>query len=198
MSRPKTKNRRSKRPASHKNRSKRAILFAPWRIEFILGPREQGCFLCQAGRLPHPAEREWKGLLLLARDEHALVMLNRFPYTGGHLLIAPRRHTANFAGLSDEENRALWAFSRRAVEILGRVMQPHGFNLGMNLGKAAGAGVEDHLHQHVLPRWNGDTNFLPVVAHTHTIPVALEKLWEDLRPSFREVASPGPGARAPG
>ena len=167
------------------------MLFAPWRIEFILGPKERGCFLCQAARLPAGDEAAWKRRLLLHRAGGALVILNRYPYTGGHLLVAPLRHTADLAGLREEESRALWELSRRSVDILGRVLKPQGYNLGLNLGKAAGAGVEDHLHLHALPRWIGDTNFLPVASGTSTIPVALEALWDDLRPAFRSLRIPG-------
>jgi ATP adenylyltransferase len=168
-------------------RPPRHVLHAPWRIEYILGPRDQGCFLCNAARLCDGDERTWRRKLVLYRDDHAVVLLNRFPYTSGHLLIAPCRHTADLAGLTEAESRALWELSRRAVRILGDTFKPHGYNLGMNLGRAGGAGIEEHLHLHVLPRWAGDTNFMPIVAGTTSLPAALEAVWKQLRPDFRRL-----------
>jgi ATP adenylyltransferase len=162
----------------------RKAFFSPWRINYILGPKDRQCFLCRAARLPAGDEAAWKRLLLLHRGPHGLVMLNRYPYTGGHLLIAPLRHTADLPGLTHDESRYLWEFSRIAVDVIGRTTHAQGFNLGMNLGKAAGAGIERHLHMHALPRWVADTNFMHVIAETSTIPVALEALWEQMRPLF--------------
>ncbi len=173
--------------SSYKNNPdppKRKLLMAPWRIEFILGPREPDCFFCVAAALDPCDQTQWKQRLLLYKNEHALIMMNKFPYTGGHLLIAPHRHTADLGDLNPEENASMWKLSVMCVDILKRVMHPQGLNMGMNLGKAAGAGVEDHLHMHVMPRWVGDTNFLPVIADTHTIPIALADLWDHLRPAF--------------
>jgi ATP adenylyltransferase len=136
--------------------------------------------------LPARDESAWRRVLLLYRDANAVVIMNRFPYTGGHLLVAPRRHTADLAGLRPAESRALWELTRISQRFLKEVFKPQGFNLGMNLGRAAGAGVEDHLHMHVLPRWVGDTNFMPVVGETHSLPVALETVWDQLRPRFRK------------
>jgi ATP adenylyltransferase len=113
------------------------------------------------------------------------VILNRYPYTGGHMLVAPCRHTADLPGLNTAESLALWELSRRCVRALG-ALHPHGYNIGLNLGRAAGAGVDEHLHVHVLPRWTGDTNFMPAIGGTHAIPVALAELWDQLRPAFRD------------
>jgi ATP adenylyltransferase len=165
---------------------KRAVVFAPWRIEFVQGPREEGCFLCAAAALPDE-QSAWRKALLLHRDPQVLVMMNRYPYTGGHLLVAPLRHTGELSGLSEAESQALWAQARRCLPVLEQVCRAQGFNLGLNLGRAAGAGIADHLHLHVVPRWVGDTNFLPVLGRTHTVPVALEALWEELRPKFSRV-----------
>jgi ATP adenylyltransferase len=133
-------------------------------------------------------QETWKQRLLLYRDEHALVLMNKYPYTGGHLLIAPLRHTCEAEKLTEAESYSMWRLSFLCIEVLKKVMRPQGFNLGMNLGKAAGAGIEDHLHMHTMPRWVGDTNFLPVIGDTHTIPVALEGLWDELRPAFTRAA----------
>jgi len=165
--------------------NQRKVFISPWRIEYILGPKGKGCFLCQACQIPEGAEVAWKEALLLHRGAHGLVMMNRYPYTGGHLLIAPRRHTADLPGLAAEESAYLWEFSRHAVRIIAQVTQAQGYNLGMNLGRAAGSGVEEHLHMHALPRWNGDTNFMHIVADTATVPIALDVLWDKMRPLFR-------------
>jgi ATP adenylyltransferase len=166
----------------------RAAVFAPWRLEFVLGPKDAGCFLCRAAELSEGDEEAWKQSLLLFRDAHALVIMNRYPYTGGHLLIAPRRHTHELPSLNEAESRAFWEQTRLCVEVLGKVMKPQGCNVGMNLGKAAGAGIADHLHMHAIPRWVGDTNFWPVIGQIHTVPIALEQLWDELRPVFRAHA----------
>jgi ATP adenylyltransferase len=100
------------------------------------------------------------------------------------LLIAPLRHTADLPGLSEPESRYLWEYSRRCIDLIAKTVQPQGFNLGMNLGKSAGAGVEEHLHMHALPRWHGDTNFMHIVADTSLVPLCIEELWDQLRPLF--------------
>jgi ATP adenylyltransferase len=176
----------SKRKTSRTRGPRHQVLHAPWRIEYILGPKGQGCFFCEAGKLRADDEAGWRRMLLLYRDPHALVIMNRYPYIGGHLLVAPRRHTADLAGLSVAESRSLWELSRSCQRWLKETFKPQGFNLGMNLGRSAGAGVEEHLHMHVLPRWAGDTNFMPIVANTHSIPIALEAVWDELRPRFRK------------
>lgn len=179
--------RRRKRASGPTQPARRKVFISPWRIAYILGPKDNGCFFCQACRLPDGDDEAWKSALLLHRGPHGLVIMNRFPYTGGHLLIAPRRHTADLPGLTPEESRYLWDYSRHAVDIIAKVLQAQGYNLGMNLGRAAGAGIEEHLHMHALPRWHGDTNFLHVVADTATVPVALEVLWDKMRPLFRRL-----------
>ena len=188
---PKAKLRRKGREAKHstgrtpESVRERQVIFAPWRLEFLLRPKDQGCFLCNAAKLPSGDEKAWKNMLLLHRDAHSLVIMNRYPYTAGHLLIAPLRHTADFPGLHSAEHHALWEQGRLCVSVLQKVMNPQGFNVGMNLGKAGGAGIEAHLHLHAVARWVGDANYWPVIAGTHTIPVALEQLWEELRPAFQ-------------
>jgi ATP adenylyltransferase len=162
----------------------RKSLIAPWRSDYIFSPKKPGCFFCEACALPDGDEAAWKAMLLLHRSEHGLVIMNKYPYTGGHLLIAPRRHTADLPGLTREESAYLWEFTRKAVGVIDGCVHAQGYNVGMNLGRAAGAGVEDHLHMHALPRWQGDTNFMHIVAGTSTVPVALEALWDQMRPVF--------------
>lgn len=163
-------------------------LHAPWRIDFILGPKSKTCFLCEIADLPDAttaqARAQWKNLLLLARTELCTVVMNKFPYTGGHLLVSPRQHTHDYASLPDATSNEMTRLGRIGVAVLGEVMHPHGYNLGMNLGEAAGAGVKDHVHLHVIPRWNGDTNFMPLVADVTQIPLALAGLYDQLKPVF--------------
>ena len=184
----------SKKPVNPKRlvppqRPGRQAFISPWRLKYILGPKSKTCFFCEAARIPDGAEAAWKKMLMLHRGPHGLVMMNRYPYTGGHLLIAPLRHTADLPGLTEDESRYLWEFSRKSVDIIARTVQAEGYNLGMNLGKAAGAGIEEHLHMHALPRWHGDTNFVHIVADTSTVPVALEELWDKMRPAFKALGS---------
>jgi ATP adenylyltransferase len=164
----------------------RQCLIAPWRLSYILGPKDKNCFFCAAARVQENDEAAWKNLLLLHRSPHGLVIMNRYPYTGGHLLIAPLKHTADLPGLSTEESTYLWEYARHAVEIIAQTVHAEGFNLGMNLGKAAGAGVEEHLHMHALPRWTADTNFMHIVADTSTVPIELARLWDEMRPLFKK------------
>ena len=135
-------------------------LFAPWRLEFITGKRPEGCVFC---KLPAEAGRSRENLVLHV-GEKAFVVMNRYPYTAGHLLVIPLRHTSDFASLTGEENSEISELLQRSLRVLGEIYRPDGFNLGMNLGAAAGAGIREHLHWHVVPRWYGDTNFLPVLA----------------------------------
>jgi ATP adenylyltransferase len=163
-------------------------LHAPWRIEFILGPKAKNCFLCEVDTLPEPttaaARTQWKDLLLLARTDLCTVVMNKYPYTGGHLLVSPRQHTHDYASLSDAVTNEMTRLGRLSTAVLADVMHPHGFNLGMNLGEAAGAGVKDHVHLHVIPRWTGDTNFMPLIADVTQVPVALGGLYDLLKPAF--------------
>jgi ATP adenylyltransferase len=147
------------------------------------GAKESSCFFCDkfsAGDL--------RTALVLAQTQHSLVMLNKYPYNNGHVLIAPKRHEKYLAGLSAEEYRDLSEALRHSVDIVSEVLQPGGVNLGMNLGKCAGAGVEDHLHWHVVPRWEGDTNFMPVVGETRVMPQHLLESYDRLYGHFRRLS----------
>ena len=162
-------------------------LQAPWRMDYIRSlekpadPQDGtgGCFLCRAADAgDDPARR--KAALLVWSTEHILCVINRYPYTNGHLLIAPRRHLAGVADLTDAEALDLHRQTVRAVDLLKRAMSPQGFNLGVNLGRCAGAGLPGHLHRHVVPRWSGDVNFMSVVGDVRVVPQAVEKLYDDL------------------
>jgi ATP adenylyltransferase len=143
-------------------------LWAPWRLEYIRSADEQpGCVFCVAAELDDEAG------LVVHRGELAFVLLNKYPYAGGHLMVAPYRHCGDLRELTQEEALAIHGLVARSVDALAAVMQPQGFNLGWNLGRVAGAGVVDHVHEHVVPRWAGDTNFMPVLADVKVMPEAL-------------------------
>ena len=146
-------------------------LWAPWRLEYVEQVDERpGCIFCE----PEPE-------LVLFRGEHAFLLLNRFPYSSGHLMAAPLRHAGEFGGLSDEEALEVHRLAAAGIDALVAEYRPDGHNLGWNLGRPAGAGVVDHVHLHVVPRWIGDTNFMPVLADTKVIPEALAATAERLR-----------------
>jgi len=159
------------------------VLWAPWRMAYIGAPKEeQGCILCAA--LAGDARER----LVLGATAHSLVMLNRYPYQNGHLMVAPRRHTADLPSLPAAEHADLAETLRRALASLAAVFHPEGFNLGMNLGACAGAGVRDHLHWHIVPRWTGDTNFMPVVGDVRVMPEHLLATYDRLKPAFAWLA----------
>ena len=148
-------------------------LWTPWRMEYIRSAMEEGdevCFLCDL-----PAQDDDEKNLILARGERAFVILNRFPYNPGHLMVAPFRHTGELEDLGEDELRDVDGLLQRSIRALKEEYQPHGFNLGVNLGRVAGAGIPDHVHWHVVPRWNGDTNFMPVIAQTKVLPELLQE-----------------------
>ena len=153
-------------------------LWAPWRIEYLTLPKPEGCPLCQKGD-----DRE---LLILKRTELVQILLNRYPYANGHLMVAPLRHTADLDDLSEAEMLAIFQGGALCRRVLTRASAPGGFNVGLNLGRAAGAGIEDHLHLHVVPRWTGDSSFMLSVADTRVIPEALLDTYDRLLPFFRE------------
>lgn len=161
-------------------------LWAPWRMTYINeidAKKEEGCFFCNAwehvGR-----ERE---TLLVARGNDAFIMLNRFPYSNAHLLIAPARHVGSMEEVTFEEGGELWRLTTIAKRALANAFFPQGFNIGINQGRVGGAGVLDHLHVHIVPRWEGDVNFMPVFADVRIIPQALEETRDRLAPYVEEL-----------
>jgi ATP adenylyltransferase len=156
-------------------------LYAPWRMDYIRGidKGDAGdCFLCQAVAANTPEER--KSRLVLWSSQHSIVVINRYPYTNGHLLVAPKAHKADFEELTAEEHADLAEQTKAILRLLKDAMSPQGFNIGINLGRCAGAGVPGHLHQHIVPRWAGDTNFMSVVADTRVVPQAMTQLYDEL------------------
>ncbi|HEY4844810.1 MAG TPA: HIT domain-containing protein [Candidatus Dormibacteraeota bacterium] len=160
-------------------------LWAPWRMEFIKAPKPTGCFFCEAAAADAAADPEH---LVLTRSDLGLVMLNRYPYNNGHLLIAPKAHLANLEDLPAATANDVMALTQRSLRVLRQVLSPQGFNLGINAGKNAGAGVADHVHQHVVPRWDGDTNFMPVTAGTKVLNESLTASYQQLRPGFDRLS----------
>jgi ATP adenylyltransferase len=156
-------------------------LWAPWRMEFIKGPKPSGCFFCVAAAADPSQDADY---LVLARGDLALAILNRYPYNNGHLMVAPKAHLADLEDLPAATANDLMALTQRALRVLRQVLSPQGFNLGINAGKTAGAGVADHVHQHVVPRWDGDTNFMPLVADTKVLNESLTVSYQQLRAGF--------------
>jgi ATP adenylyltransferase len=153
-------------------------LHAPWRIEYILSPKPEsktGLF----ARIAHSSDDEAN--FVVVRDRTCFALLNRYPYNGGHLMVVPYKEAADLDGLTDEEAADLWKLVRRCINALKAVMKPDGFNVGINLGKVAGAGILEHLHIHIVPRWTGDTNFMPVIGGTGVVPDALRDIAAKLR-----------------
>lgn len=166
-------------------------IWAPWRLSYIqsnqkdpaeaakdlklLPGADPNCFLCQA-----VADDDDRSRAVLTRGKTGISLLNRYPYNNGHLLVAPRRHVADLADLAGEEHLEIMQSITRLVGVVGATLNAEGFNVGLNLGHAAGAGLPGHLHWHIVPRWSGDTNFMPSVAGVKVIPQSLEALWEVL------------------
>ncbi len=164
------------------------IKFTPWRMAYIKradAPDRSGCVLCDKGRQGDDAAN-----LVLYRGATCFVLLNLYPYNTGHLMVTPYAHTADLPGLDPATANEFFDLTRRSVAVLNQVLAPQGFNIGMNLGRTAGAGIDEHLHIHIVPRWNGDTNFMPIVAGTKLIPEALDQTYARLRPLF-DALPPG-------
>jgi ATP adenylyltransferase len=146
------------------------------------GAKEPGCIFCTKYQ-----QSDLKAGLVLTHSRHTVVMMNKYPYNNGHLLVAPTHHESSLANLTPEEYADLSEALRRAVEIIKEVYNPGGINVGMNLGKCAGAGIDDHLHWHIVPRWDGDTNFMPVVSETRVMPQHLAASYDRLAGHFQKL-----------
>ena len=161
-----------------------STLWAPWRMAYIAGAATPGCLFCDK-----PRQDDDRTNLILSRGPLTYVIMNMFPYANGHLMIVPYRHCADLDQLSSEESLEIMHAAQRSVRILQQAFKAEGFNIGFNLGKVAGAGIIDHLHLHMVPRWMGDTNFMPVLADTKVMPEYLEISYEKLHPLFQEQGS---------
>jgi ATP adenylyltransferase len=155
-------------------------LWAPWRMEYIAGKQKPGCLFCRVIQNPDDPDAE----LVVSRPEGALVILNKFPYNPGHTMVAPVAHVRGLENLDDEQTTHLMRALRKTVDVLRDTMNPEGFNVGANVGRAAGAGIPDHVHFHVVPRWNGDTNFMPVIDDVKVIGEALTATAAKVREAF--------------
>ena len=151
-------------------------IWAPWRVEYIRSEKAKECIFCQK-----PAENKDTQNYILFRGKTSFVILNNYPYNPGHLMVAPFRHLASLDDLSDEELFEHFDLVRKSARAIKEAYKPEGFNIGMNLGRVAGAGVEGHVHTHIVPRWNGDTNFMPVLSDTKVIPEALASTYAQLK-----------------
>lgn len=158
-------------------------LHAPWRIEYILAPKP---VLTESLFVRISQSNDDEANYVIARDRTCFALLNAYPYTGGHLMVVPYKQTPDLNGLTDAEMVDLMALTRRCQNALAKVMKPDGFNIGMNLGKVAGAGILEHVHIHIVPRWLGDTNFMPVLAGTTVVPQALKELAASLRAALTQ------------
>lgn len=153
------------------------ILWAPWRMDYIHQSKRKGCVLCAVGS---NRKRDTKNLVLL-RSTHAFSLLNLYPYNNGHFMVCPLRHVKALEGLRQEEIAALFEMIKKTKKLTDRALRPDAYNVGLNLGRESGAGILGHLHVHVVPRWRGDTNFMPMLAHTKVIPQSLASLYRTLR-----------------
>jgi ATP adenylyltransferase len=154
-------------------------VWAPWRIQYIQGEKPEGCILCDK-----PKENKDVKNYILYRGKKNFIMLNSYPYNPGHLLIAPYRHIGTPEELSEAERNEHFEIISRCIAVLKKELKPGGFNIGANLGKVAGAGIEDHFHSHIVPRWQGDTNYIPVLADIRIVPQALADTYKSLKGKF--------------
>ncbi len=159
-------------------------LWTPWRSKYILGEREPGCVFCNAAHSPE----EDLSRFVVYRGTGCFVILNRYPYTSGHVMVTPYLHASRLSQIDEATASEMMQLARRVEAILQQTYRPDGINLGMNLGEAAGAGIEQHIHLHVLPRWHGDANFMTSVAQTRVLPELLEDTYQKLSAAFTETS----------
>lgn len=156
-------------------------LWAPWRMQYIQGidKKDEGCVFCTK-----PSENDDRKNLILHRGKHCFVLMNLFPYNNGHLMIIPYLHTSDISNLDSDTSNELWQLLCMSKDVLTKAFKPDGYNIGMNLGRPAGAGIDQHVHLHIVPRWNGDTNFIPVLSETKVISQTLHETYDTLHVHF--------------
>ena len=157
-------------------------LWAPWRIDYIKSEKEKGCIFCDK-----PAEGDDHSMLILYRGENSFVIMNLYPYNNGHLMIAPYQHTDSTHELNSSSRSEIMELADQIMTIQKNIMTADGFNYGANIGYSGGAGIADHIHFHIVPRWTGDTNFMPVLGHTKVQMQGLQETYNDLRPHFDKL-----------
>jgi len=155
------------------------ILYSPWRLQYILSNKDKECIFCVK-----PSEDNDKKHLILFRSNFCFVIMNIFPYNNGHLMVVPSKHVPNLNGLNQEEINDLFQTVQLCENVITKVYNPDGLNIGMNLGKAAGAGIDEHIHVHIVPRWNGDVNFMSAIGGTRVIPESFEQAYSKLKEQF--------------
>lgn len=158
------------------------ILWAPWRMDYIKGVKEEGCIFCDK-----PKQARDRDNLVVQRGRHAFVIMNKYPYNNGHLMVVPYRHEAEVDKLTSEENAEMMKLLQCCARALKIICAPHGFNIGMNVGAVAGAGIDGHLHFHIVPRWYADTNFMPILGHTKVVSEGLWETWAQLQNAFKNL-----------
>ena len=159
-------------------------LWAPWRVEYFKIERYQGCFLCD-----YPKKNRDDETYIVWRGKKCFVILNRFPYNSGHVMVSPYRHVSEYEDLTDEEILEMAYATKIVVRAIKEEFNAHGFNIGFNLGKAAGASIYEHIHLHIVPRWEGDTNFMPVIGNTKIISEGLKETYERLKKAIKKIES---------
>ncbi|RPJ24989.1 MAG: HIT domain-containing protein [Chloroflexi bacterium] len=156
-------------------------IWSPWRMEYIESNKAEGCIFCSAQEKEDSAEN-----LIAFRGEHAYIILNRYPYTSGHLMVVPLAHKANLEELDPPTRAEMMELTTRCITVLRKVYNPQAFNIGANIGESAGAGVKEHVHMHIVPRWQGDTNFISILGETRVLPESLERTYQRLKREFLE------------
>jgi|TARA_B110000467_G_C18250073_1_gene439892 ATP adenylyltransferase len=159
-------------------------LWTPWRLEYIKTPKTGSCIFCDLPESQSDRENH-----ILYRGKYCFVIMNAFPYSNGHLMVIPYKHSGCVSAIDDNETEELWRLTKHCVSILRKTYSAQGFNIGLNLGKAGGAGYEEHLHNHIVPRWEGDTNFMPVLADVKALPEHLMAGYDKLLPQFKNITS---------
>jgi ATP adenylyltransferase len=158
------------------------MIWAPWRAKFVLGKKEKGCIFCKRFKMKDTIKN-----LVIYRGKKCFIILNKFPYNSGHTLIVPNRHVGQIENLTIDESQEFFELTRKTVKLIKKCLKPNSLNLGMNLGRSSGAGVPGHLHMHVVPRWIGDTNFMPVIGKTDVISIPLEPIYKALKKEFSKI-----------
>lgn len=154
-------------------------IYAPWRSEYVTNPEGEGCIFCRAAE-----SKDDRANFVLKRYKKTFVLVNLYPYNNGHIMIAPYKHTGDFQEITVEVMNEIMKGAKEWQKVIREAMNPDGFNLGINLGRAAGAGFEDHIHLHIVPRWEGDTNFMSSIAGAKVIPMSMEEVYEKLKGSY--------------
>ncbi len=157
-------------------------IFAPWRYKYISDLNAEGCIFCNA-----QSSKDDRKSGVLFRGKFAFVIMNKYPYNNGHIMIAPYNHTGDFGELSEEEMLEMSTLMQKWQKVIKKAMKPEGFNIGMNLGRIAGAGFEKHLHYHLVPRWSGDTNFMPIIGQTKVVPMSVDDAYDLLLKFYKEI-----------